>query len=982
MTRRYAITMCLWLACIAANAQQNFLRQYKPLEANNIEAWFSNDAINFQRESLFAAFIYPAKSGRSAIFIAGPWVAARFNADTSVEGLRTAAFQNIGSMGTEYMPGKIRVVGEDSLRSEFSFPRHRLYHLRRGDNAQTNPDFRDFPREDGAPVDLFGNPRIIGGETMWYTANDVAGFRRFSPKPLGCELQQTMYAIPSDNPVLNNAIFIRKRFINRNPKIPSNPNSGLWKDAFFGFFSDTDLGDALDDLGGCDSISKMMFAYNANENDPVYGSPPPAVGIMFLEGKRNQQPIDIYAISRGFKSGPMGDPAAPNASDIYNLLRGLNRNGSPAPFTQNGSRFMFPGDPESGVGILDTLAMDIRHWISAGPVDVAPGDTVEILYAVMVAQGATRRNSVTVLKNRASALREMHRVAAPPTKMWLYVNRGNDITSGKPFQIVVEARDENDFPRPVSQLTAIDVQLAQGNGSLSGNLSGVILPGQNSVTLNPTYQAASSSDTIALRAVRVTGNMLATSLSRPIPVGQRATSVALSALSSETNARLFALDTLQLKVRCARPDGTTDRSYFGTMRVHQIDGSGFIAGDSVARAYSGEATFRIAFRQGGWSKLRVTGDDVQALETDTIRIERPLTILKYPKFYFRDRLMTFPALLALRGLLPNAIYRYRVVASGNAATMIAPSEVAFLRVSPPFAPNVSTQFAQFKTDSEGNYRGWFIAEMNERSFFRIQLNDGRNGEDIILPDANNQLFSSRLILEGLRTTTGLIGLRATNLIGALPLRLDTMDLRRKIVALYETNGASQQPLAMSIIEDDLLDATPLPSFYQDSVNARNGRFGAIVPQNLINAIRRVEIYDLQGRLRASATSPDGLWNNGLTMSANGLYRLQISASQFIIEALPNNEPQTPRPTAFQLGQNYPNPFNPTTVIPIQIPRTERVSLKVFDVLGREVATLVSETLAPNEYLIPFNAANLSSGIYFYRLQAGDFLETKKMILLK
>ncbi len=93
-------------------------------------------------------------------------------------------------------------------------------------------------------------------------------------------------------------------------------------------------------------------------------------------------------------------------------------------------------------------------------------------------------------------------------------------------------------------------------------------------------------------------------------------------------------------------------------------------------------------------------------------------------------------------------------------------------------------------------------------------------------------------------------------------------------------------------------------------------------------------------------------------------------------------PKKPLPTSFQLGQNYPNPFNPSTTIPIQLPKTERVVLKVFDVLGREVATLLNETLSANEYLIPFNASNLSSGVYFYRIQAGEFVETRKMILLK
>jgi hypothetical protein len=986
MNTRYLALMVLLLhfSILPTKAQQNIFREYKSLEANNLQAWFSNDARNFQTREDAAGLIYPTRSGRSAIFMAGAWVAARFNGDTSVTALRTAALQNIGPRGTEYMPGKIIVVGEDSLRSVFSATKHRLYHLRRGDNAQTNPDFRDFPIDDGAPFDAFGNPRIIGGETMWYTANDVAGFRRFTLKPLGCELQQTMYAIPSDNPVLDNTIFIRKRFINRNPSIASKPNSGLWKEAYFGFFSDTDLGEASDDLGGSDSLNKMIFAYNATENDPVYGSPPPAVGIIFLEGKHNQQPIDIYAMSRGFKSGPMGDPLPIPSSpiEIYNLLRGLNRNGQPAPFTETGSRIMFPGDPETGVGILDTLAMDIRHWMSVGPVDVAPGDTVELLYAVTVARGVNRRNSVTLLKNYAHALRQMHSNTLPPTKLWLYVNRGNDLTSGASFPIVVEARDENGFPRRVSQPTTVSVQLARGDGNLTGTLTGIILPGQNSVTLNANYITSSNTDTVVFRAVRLSGNMLLSSNSNAIPVRQRASRLVLNTLISETSTRITALDTLQLKINAARADGTIDRSYFGQLRLSQIDGSGFIAGDSVSMAFSGEATFRIVFRQGGWSKLRVSADDLQAFVSDTIRIERPLVILKYPQYFLQSELFTFPALLRLNGLLPNSTYRYRVTTSRNTSTMIVPNEVSFGRISQPFAPNLATQFGLFRTDSQGSYTGWFIVEMRERAFFKVTVNDGKNGTEFVLPTADVERVAPTLILNGLRTNTTIPALRATSVVGVLPFKLDTMETRCKIAVLYgTTDSTAQQPLTAAIIENDSLDAATLPLFYQNAVNARNGRFGAIIPALFINEIRRVEIYDLQGRLRASAISPDGLWNGGATMGSDGIYQLLLTPSQFNIHALPNNAPQ-PQPISFELGQNYPNPFNPTTTIPIQIPRTERVVLKVFDVLGREVATLIDGTLSANEYLIPFHAANLSSGVYFYRLQSGEFVRTKKMILLK
>ncbi|MGB8317163.1 MAG: T9SS type A sorting domain-containing protein, partial [Ignavibacteriaceae bacterium] len=84
----------------------------------------------------------------------------------------------------------------------------------------------------------------------------------------------------------------------------------------------------------------------------------------------------------------------------------------------------------------------------------------------------------------------------------------------------------------------------------------------------------------------------------------------------------------------------------------------------------------------------------------------------------------------------------------------------------------------------------------------------------------------------------------------------------------------------------------------------------------------------------------------------------------------------------ELLQNYPNPFNPTTNIKFRIAEIGLVTLKVFDILGREVATLIDEEKPAGQYTINFNAAELASGVYFYQLKAGNFLRTKKLLLLK
>ncbi len=88
------------------------------------------------------------------------------------------------------------------------------------------------------------------------------------------------------------------------------------------------------------------------------------------------------------------------------------------------------------------------------------------------------------------------------------------------------------------------------------------------------------------------------------------------------------------------------------------------------------------------------------------------------------------------------------------------------------------------------------------------------------------------------------------------------------------------------------------------------------------------------------------------------------------------------PTNYNLFQNYPNPFNPTTKIKYSIPNSDKVLIKVYDVLGREVETLLNECENAGTYEIEFDGSNLTSGLYFYKITSGKYSETKKMILMK
>lgn len=127
-------------------------------------------------------------------------------------------------------------------------------------------------------------------------------------------------------------------------------------------------------------------------------------------------------------------------------------------------------------------------------------------------------------------------------------------------------------------------------------------------------------------------------------------------------------------------------------------------------------------------------------------------------------------------------------------------------------------------------------------------------------------------------------------------------------------------------------------------------------------------------------------NEGVSLAWAGTFNGEEDVYYSRINQTPvsvsNGQKGNQLPENFSLSQNYPNPFNPSTTIKYQLPQAEFVSLKVFDVLGDEIATLVKEEKSSGSYDVEFKAENLPSGTYFYKLQAGNFVETKKMVLIK
>ena len=154
------------------------------------------------------------------------------------------------------------------------------------------------------------------------------------------------------------------------------------------------------------------------------------------------------------------------------------------------------------------------------------------------------------------------------------------------------------------------------------------------------------------------------------------------------------------------------------------------------------------------------------------------------------------------------------------------------------------------------------------------------------------------------------------------------------------------------------------------LGANNGtNWNGIVLPSFFDVITSVAVIDTNIFI--------GTNNNSDFLKGATVWR--VSTNQIVTGV--KTQPAT-APTGFSLEQNYPNPFNPSTQIRFSIAQPSFVSLKVYDMVGREVATLINGELAPSSYSITWNAANVASGVYLYKLDAGSYSTTKKMVLMK
>lgn len=410
--------------------------QWKQLDGNRINCTVASDGpYADNRKSGQAGLEWPKGSGKTPIFTAGIWLGGVHRPTGQI---RMAQMD----YSSEYQAGPVigtfnTTTNEDAAHiAAAGDARYRIYKINKRDTTglTDNADFDEWPGDLGAPyedrnangqwdpgVDM---PKFYGDQQMWFVINDINRALHqavsLSP-PMGVEIQNLYFVFNQVGP-LGDMMFMKWRIINK--------SDADYDSVFIGMWSDPDLGDAGDDMPGCDTLLSLGYIYNADNDDGTaagYGTPPPAAGWDFFQGPWVPSAGDSALFDGTWIMGRKNLPASsfvvymngnPNIQDppdgspeyipqAYDYLNGKAGTIHQALYRTDGSlmKYWLSGDPVTGTGDLPANfplgalpPFDYRLMTNAGPFTLAKGDTQEIVGAWMIAQGSSNLNSITKLK--------------------------------------------------------------------------------------------------------------------------------------------------------------------------------------------------------------------------------------------------------------------------------------------------------------------------------------------------------------------------------------------------------------------------------------------------------------------------------------------------------------------------------------------------------------------------------------------------------
>ncbi len=422
----------------------SYYKNVNYINANEIKMWVGNNGMG-SRNPLNNAdgFFWPESEvqdngSHSVIFADGPLIGYKTNDFIKLQG----STYNCG-----FVPGNIDSNGVPTNKDYKKFGIYKAFgnhNILTEEKDKTDAEYAQkfWPIDQGAPwKDLNDNgiyepeidePDIPGKQLLFWvnnTADSLTSNSFYGSPPDNLEIHNYVFDI--DEPELKDVVFKRYKIINK--------TESMLEDAYFGYWSDPGIGNSDDDYCGCDSSLGMMYSFNGDNDDYSYGENPPAVGYQLVQGpiltsnggnaivngveKPGYENLPLTSAIMIFKSYPpfmdadMGGPYS-STLHMYNFMQGLQSDGAEIinPLTGAVTTFPFNGDPETKTGWYNghpTYSIykrpaDSRMQFASGPFTMEPGDTQDVVIAIMMARGENNLNSVTKLKELAATVKSYY----------------------------------------------------------------------------------------------------------------------------------------------------------------------------------------------------------------------------------------------------------------------------------------------------------------------------------------------------------------------------------------------------------------------------------------------------------------------------------------------------------------------------------------------------------------------------------------------
>ncbi len=922
----------------------------------------------------------PKGSGVNAIYSSGIWIGGLVDGE-----LRLAA--TTSGYSYEFWPGPLDENGTPP--ADCSAYDH-IYVVDRYDlesldtTGKATDDILEWPWALGAPIaDGDGNPNnydlaagdrpeILGDQIAWWIFNDAGNEHGWlHTPPIGIEVQASAVAFERDD-VIGNTTFYRFRLVYR--------GAATFDSVYFGIYADADVGNRRDDYIGSDSLRGMGFFYNADdfdEGDRGYGFPPPAVGFDVLAGAL----ADADGIDNNF-NGVVDEQGErlqltsmlqeanwyyQQGQFRYNQLQGkwqdgrtMTYGGTGVGWSQTPTTWLYSGNPPEfwtedrpWPGGTPNVPSDRDMIMSSGPFSMNPGDIQDIWLAIVWSRGSDRLDSVRRLKEDAALVQTffdegMTAPQQPPPSASPVLVAPADGALGQPTNPTLrwklihginryewEIDDDFDFNSPLLSDTANVAEVNVDNP----------LPSDAHFYWR-------------VRAVNFAGAG-PWSDARSFTTGAGTMTIGQSGLLVIEGSIMF--------VEVAGPD---DRYACGPLAESRF-GCDEVGGNFIYPSFNGSGEY-IMYLEGPGPE-------------DVIGNFAP-----------RDYEIRFTE---------TGSHGYHPFTTGNAiwvpfevwdigptytGTNVNPNDPAddVQMIPILFVGSRSTECTWFYDPAVPGAFGVFPGS-TQRVYAYYPTTTYADWEAAVKPlvdtDPNN--------CPNAHDATG----------GAIEGHIDFGRGRPLQRIVYFGDGALDPPHPAFGVVNRFYTKDPVPPSAPITSAPLDGATGLEVPITLAwnsvsqqHAVQVAADADFESLVLDTTTNATFYRIDRLPAPGTYYWRINATANwpneprtsdwsavaSFSASVVVGTEDDTGLPDRFTLEPNYPNPFNPVTTIRFALPSAERVTLDVYDVVGRRVARLIDARLPAGLHEVRWNANRFASGMYLYRIRAGTFQQSRAMILLR